>query len=95
MTEEEEHRVIESGVLKPINGEQLNYALFFYLSIGWGCRGGMFSYLNPQHVKKETIKGVQFLVYNTCVDKNHQNGLKEADIPPDLKIMENIHDENW
>lgn len=92
LTFEEELMLYESDILNPITPLQLNYSLFFHLSIGWGVRGGVLAYVDPTHIKKEEHKGLKFLVYNTAVDKNHQGKLNQSRIPPNLKIMENPED---
>lgn len=54
---EEEEQVHQSRVLLPVNGLSLNYALFFSLSVGWGCRGGVLAYVNPPNLLIEKHSG--------------------------------------
>ena len=82
LTTEEEDKVYFSRILLPVNGLALNHALFFLLSVGWGCRGGVLAHVNPLAVELVVRKDTRFLSYNMAVDKNHQGRLKDADIPP-------------
>jgi hypothetical protein len=76
----------------PTHPLALNWALFFQLSIGWGCRGGVLALIDPRNIKTVTKGTRRFLQYNTVADKNHQGKISDCHFPPDLLIMENKED---
>ena len=92
LTDDEEETVYNSEVLLPTHLLALNWALFFQLSIGWGCRGGVLAFADPRFIKIVTKGEHRFLQYNTVTDKNHQGKVSDNHIPPDLFIMENRND---